>query len=349
MAIGNNVPAMGYESVVGIAKEIAFGTFVTSTTFLEFNTESLKHNIEMIKVETINGTRDLKRIMQGNTVVDGSLEFPFNPASDAVINIFKQAFGGTLSSAAASGTTSYTHTLNTGNMEDNKVSGDEMVSLSIAVRPGATTGAITAPKTWCFFGCRVNSLSIKAEAGSPVMITAEIIGKGCSLSSTMPAASFADINPVNFTGITYQTGATLTALSAEYIKSFELTLNNNINTDHRVLGSREVVQLPPVARDITLKITQVFDTTTAYDTFLANTATAIQIVMNAEQMEGASASSKYTCTVSLPKCYLAGFTPAVKDKGPIIQDLEYTCIYSGATAAAFSAQMTIKNRTASYD
>jgi hypothetical protein len=37
MAIGNNVPMMGYQGVLAIAKETTFGTFVTGTTWVEFN------------------------------------------------------------------------------------------------------------------------------------------------------------------------------------------------------------------------------------------------------------------------------------------------------------------------
>lgn len=342
MSVGNNVPQMGYNAVLGLAKETTFGTFVTSTVFVEFNSESLKHSVENIKLETINGTRDYKKILRGNTTVDGSIEAPFNIASDAVVLMFKQAMGGTCTAVAAS-STSYTHTLRTGDMENNKSSAGaaEFKSLSFAVRPGDS-----GTNTWNFFGCRVNSFTLKAEVGQPVAMTAEIIGKGCSTSSTIPTAAYSDVNPVMFVGASIQTGATTTALAAEYVKSFELSLNNNISGDHRILGSREVAQLPPVKRDVTLKVTQVFDTTTAYDRYTQATSTTFELTLDSQVALGAS-SGTYRCVITLPKCILAPNTPSVSGPGPITQELEYTCLY--ASTQSYAIQATVRNLTASYD
>lgn len=333
---------MGYEGLVGIAQESTFGTFVTSTAWLEFNSESLKHNIEQIKLESINGLRDYKKILQGNTTIEGSVEAPFCPAETGCILFLKQAMGGTCTVAAASGT-SYAHTFNLGNMESNKSSAGaaaDYKGLSIAARPGAS-----AVKTFNFYGCRVNNWTIKGEANSPIIFTADLIGKGCSTSSTLPAASYSDINPVTFVGASFKSGTT-TTFAAEYVRSFELSLNNNINTDHRVLGSREVAQLPPAKRNIGFKVTQVFDTSTAYDRFTQQTQTAWEITLDTLIARGSSAGT-YKAVITLYDCRLGPNTPVVSGPGPIVQELNYTCLYASTPAKAMDVVIT--NKTANYD
>ena len=339
MAVGNNVPFMGYESVLAIAPETTFGTFVTGTAWIEFNNESLKHTVEQIRIESINGRREFTKVIPGNVTVDGAIEAPLNLASDGLIHIIRQALGGTTSVVAASGT-SYTHTFKTGNMEDNTMTAAHIKGLSIAVRPGASSN-----KTWNFFGCRVNNLTIKAEAGSPVILTAEFIGQGCSTSATIPAAVYSDVLPCNFVGATIQTGATSASLSQEYFKSFELTINNNLDAAHRVLGSDKIVKSYPVKQDVSLKLAQVFDTTTAYDRFTALTSTYFEITLDSQQALGASAGT-YKMIIYVPNCKLSPLTPSVGGPGPISQELEYKGYY--ASTQAYAVQMTVRNKTASY-
>ena len=342
MSVGNNVPQMGYNAVLGLGKESAFGTFVTSTMFLEFNSESLKYAIEPVKIEAINGSRDFKKIVQGNASVSGGIEAPFNVAADACVILFKQAMGGTSTVIAAS-SSSYTHTLTPGDMENNRSTStaNHLKGLSIAVRPGDS-----AAQTWNFFGCRVNQFTLKADVGSPVVMSAELVGQGCSISATMPAASYSDVNPVIFAGASVKTGATTTTVAVEYVKSFELSINNNINTDHRVLGSRLVQQLPPVMREITLKVSQVFDTTTAYDRFIAQTDTTFELTLDSQIVLGASTGT-YNCVITLPRCVLGPNNPAVSGPGPIQQELEYICLWDSATS--YSINATVRNKTANYD
>jgi hypothetical protein len=346
MAIGNNVPQMGYNGVLAIAKETTFGTFVTGTTWVEFNSESLKYNIEEVKIETINTLRSTTRILQGNISVDGSIEAPLNLAADSNLFIVKSVMGGTVSSAVAS-TGSYLHTFTVGDLENNRAtsSSNHMKSLSISVRPGEA-----AMTTWNFYGCRVNSWTLKAETGSPVLWTAEIVGKGCSTGATIPAAVFSDVNPCMFNGVYLCAGTTLgacTTTSQEYVKSLEVSIKNNLVTDQRVLGDDEVVGLPAGKREITLKVSQIFDTITAYNRYIQATDTAFKIVIDSLVTMGADLTT-YAMDIYLPRCRLSSpFTPAVGDSGPIMQELEYKCLY--ATEKAYDMAIAVRNKTASYD
>lgn len=342
MTVGSGVPKMGWQSAIGVAKETTFGTFVTSTAFIEFSSESLKMEREEILIEAINTSRDITKRLVGNETVGGTIEAPLNVASDALVLIMKQAMGGTLSSAAVSGGSSYLHTLYTGDMEDNKDSATaaDFKSLSIAVRRGDADA-------FNYYGCRVSQLTISGEVGSPINISAEIVGKGMSISATIPAVSLSDVLPVNFTGITIQTGDSITNVSAECFTSFEFVLNNNIDTDQRCLGSRQVAQLPPLKRNVTLTLNQRFDTTTAFNRFFSNTITAIKVTCDAEQTITTGATT-YSMIINLPKCYLNSTQPEVGGADVLTQELMFTALYSSNTNSTYSVQMLVCNATSGY-
>jgi hypothetical protein len=338
MGVGNGVPFMGYESALGIGEETTFGTFVSSTAFIEFNTESLKQEREELKRESINGTRDFRKRLIGNETVSGSLEADLNIASDGLVYIIKQALGGTVSSATQTG--SFLHTLYAGNMESNAATTTSYKKgLSIAVRRGSTN-------VFNYSGMRVNTLTIKGEVGSPVIMTAEFIGKTMTVGTALPTVSLSDVLPVNFVGVTIQTGASVGAVSTEYFNSFEFSLANNIE-GLRVLGDRTIVQAPPARRDAKLKLSQRFDTTTAYNRFLQNTATAITIFCDSLQTCGAAAgSTTYSMKITLPVCYFNSNQPNVGAANALVHELDVSAMYDASMGS--SVQFQITNATASY-
>lgn len=342
MSVGNGVPYMGYDSIMGIAQETTFGTYVTATAFIEFNTEGVKTEIEELVRESINGTRFFKKRLKGNQTTSGNVEMDFNPASDATCYLLKQAMGGTVSSSTiASGV--YTHTFLVGNMESNDSTGGaaDVKSLSLSIRRGTTD-------TFNYYGGRVNTLTLKGDVNSPVIMTVDMAFKGASTSSTIPSASFSDVLPVNFTGVTIKTADNLGSVAAEYFKSFELSINNNIYTDVRVLGSREPAQLPPGKQSIKLKLAQQYDTITSYNRFIQNTSTVIQITMDSGITIGGTGgtATTYSCVINLANCYVNSTNPQVGDNGVLMYELDVTGMY-GSTMGS-TMQVYVNNATISY-
>ncbi|MDY6888134.1 MAG: phage tail tube protein [Pseudomonadota bacterium] len=348
MAVGDNA-RFGYDSFVGISEETTYGTSADSFSYIEFSSESMKRNIEEIKLESINTSRDYIKRLRGNESIEGSLEFDLNVAADACVYLLKQAMGGTVATAVLYTTTSSGrgHTLNTGNMENNKSSSGstDTVALTLEIQKGGNESTGTV---WDFLGTRVNSISIKGEIGAPVVMTAELIGQTASTTSSTPTVTFTDINPCNFTGITINTGDSITNVSAETFIGFELTLNNNLisDTNARKLGSRTLQILPPARREVNLKLTQRFDTTTSYDRFIDNTMTAIQILLDSEQTIAANCST-YSMHINLPACYFNSNMPEIGDFGVVTHEVEVSAIKENTTTS-YSIQMQINNATANY-
>lgn len=340
MAVGNNYPFIGIDSRIGIAEETTYGTFVTSTVLCEFNNESLKKTREEVKIDSISGNRDYKKRVIGNEAVEGSMEMYLNPAEDALNYIIKQAMGGTSTrSTIVAG--SYEHTFALGDMESNKetTTASDVKALSIAVERG------NSDKVYNYFGMRVNTLTIKGEIGQPCVVSVDFVGQGMSTSATLPTLSYSNIIPCNFVGVSITTGDSIGNLSVEYFKSFEFVLNNNLNGDQRVLGDRKIKQLPPTRREMTLSLTQIYDTTTSYDRFDQNTFTAIKIQMDSAVTITAGGTT-YAMWIDLPEVYINSNQPEVGDSGPL--QVEYECAVLYNTTTSYAAQIVTRNATEAY-
>jgi hypothetical protein len=340
MAVGNNYPFIGLDSRIGIGEETTYGVMKTSTVIMEFLSESMKQNREENKLEIIRGQRDyIKRII-GVETVEGSLEAYLNVAEDALCYIMKQALGGTATRATVV-LGSYDHTFNLGTMEGNKgtSTATDVKGLSIAVERG------DSDKVFNYVGCRVNNLTIKGELGQPCVISADFIGKTMSSSATLPTLSYSNVLPINFTGVQVNTGDSIGNVAIEYFQSFEFSLNNNIDGEQRYFGSRTVSHAPPIRREMTLSLTQRYDTTTAYDRFLNNTMTAIQIVLDSGVTITAGGTT-YAMYIDLPECYYNSNQPEVGDTGPLNVEFECAALYN--TEQTYAARIRVRNATDNY-
>ncbi len=354
MAVGAGA-RLGYVGVIGLCPEETLGTHKTSTSYIEFNSESMKKTIEALKLPAINMSRNYKRQIQTIETVEGSIEFDMDLASDFCINVIKQAMGGTVSSATIAAD-EMTHILSEGDMQSNKysaTSGTNTVAFSLQVRKG---GVFEASKTgsgdvWDFNGCRVNNLSIKGEVGSPIIVTAELIGVSASISTDSLTASFSGKLPLDFSHVTIETGDSIGNITAtEYYQSFEFSINNNLVPDSRNLGSRNIGVLPPTKRDTMLALTQRYDTTTSYDRYTSQTLTAFEITIAGQQtITAVAASTVYAMHIKLPRCIANPNMPVIDDPGLISQDVEYNCLQGNYASASYSCQMVVNNATKEYN
>lgn len=348
--LGGGKAQLGFHSWIGVGEEATYGTLTageTVSSYMEFYTESLKTNIESIFLESINMSRDSMRFLQGNEAVGGSVECDLNVDEDAQCLIIKQAMGGTCSSVSATAT-QVTHTFALGDMENNdgSVSASDVKALTFTVKKGAATTSM-----FHFWGCRINTLTFSGEVGSPVKMSAEIIGKIETATAESHTVTFTDARVMHFTGISISTGNQISSLSTTACIGFEVVLNNNLQADNssRELGNRNLRVCPPSTREVTCKLTMRYDTTTAYDFYKEGTATAIQIEMTSLDTAGSTAgNTTYSMIIKLPYCFLeSNPLPEIGEKGIITQELEFRCLKANTTSG-YSIGITAINDTAGY-
>ncbi len=332
----------GYKSWLGVVQESTWGTPLTVTSFLEYNTESLNKKQEGHQLEAIGSTgRNVQKRYLGNVVVEGSVEGPLNIFADAVALIINNAIGGSVTSSGDAGT-GYNHAVAQGEMASGTT------SLTMTKRVGDSGDMFQ------FAGCRVNTLTIKGEVGTPeIMLTAEIIGQDGTITTDALTVALAAEDPLLWNGVTYEVADTTTSFdgstNAESIQSFELTYNNNLEAGDasRNLGSNLLGVLPVGRASCTLKVTQRYETSTAYSRAFDETDRAVRISMDSGVTVGSTGTTG-SLMITLPKAYVETDTviPETGEAGVIQHDVTWAPLQP--TTAQEFIECEYNNNTASY-
>ena len=347
----------GWASLLGVREEATLGTFVTVAAggYLPFNSHSMKLSREKMPVESLNGTRDFMMVVQGGEKVEGSIEFYANAADDTVIRLLKHALAGSVTSAsvAGAGATCIQHTLYAGDGQNNgnTASASNTPGLSIYAKYGETLTAAVG-----YAGCRVNSFSIKGELGQPIVMTAELVGMTGSITTlTHPTATFSSQIPLMFNNVSVIKAdniGSITSGTTIKVQSFELTINNNIQSDDAAgaLGSRGPTVLPMGRREISLKLSARFDTTTTWDEYITagDTISALRINIDSGVTAGAIAgATTYGMYFDLPFMKWVNPTPEVSGAEILTQELEAK-VYASLTVTNYAIRAVVYNLTANY-
>jgi hypothetical protein len=342
MALGAG-QELGYSSWLGVAEESAWGTHMTATNFLEFNSESLNKKKEGKIIESMGSTgrNPLKRYL-GNTEVNGTVECFLNIFEPAICQIINNCFGGTITSSGDA-TNGFNHIVAQGNM----VSGTS--SLSFTKRVGSNL-------IWQFDGCRVNSLTLKGEIGEPLQLTGEIIGKDATVCTDSVTVVLDANNPLLWSGINFEVAETTTSLDgstgAEIIEGFEFTYSNGLISDSnaRALGS-DVLSILPVGRaTASLKITQRFEgTLTSHDRAFNLTKQCVRISMDSGVTLGSEVSGTTgSLMITFPDAYMETENVIPSTDGPGLIMSEFVWVPLQPTSAVDYVSVEYNNNTASF-
>lgn len=346
MAVGD-FAKVGVQSVLGFRQESTYGTFAATTTAIQsFQATKigLQTKFDTEKLDELGVNRGYSRQIQKNKMVDGEVEGFLHPEECAhfLINVMGGRY--TFNSITSAGD----HSITAGNFS----ASDTVLSLSLYAMKG-DQHAIRYP------GGVINSMKISAAINEPVKVSMSFVCQDSSISAsdTAPAAaiSVSTILPFTFAGSVYRysgTEGSLTSTLNEPIQSFELEINNNLITDAgaRQLGSRILSRRPPSPRrDVNLKVSQRFDTTTAFDRFVQNTAASVALFLTGESI---SAEYNRELNIILPNIRTKNAEPLVEGPNEVLQsEVEYDIILSGNAGTTTSREigMTLRNsRTTSY-
>lgn len=340
MAIGQGAQT-GVKSYVALFIESTFGTFpataATGASTIEPLTIGFKTDIESTKLDAISRNRGFTKRVQMNKNVAGPLEQYLHPTESPIL--LALGLGGGLVTSSLTG--AYTHSISAGEFSAT------INSLAFQVRKGDT-------HHWQYSGGRINSLKISAAVGEPVKCSYDFIFKdstqtGSDISGSL---SISSILPFTYVDGVYRhadTEASLTSTVEEHITAFELDVNNNLVSDASVrkLGSNVLQVLPPTRREVSFKITQRFDTTSAWSRFVGNSVGSAELIFT-----GASITSEHNhnCTIRLPKIYYR--TPDVEVGGAneiLSSDIEFDVLVDHpSTSTGRDIGITIINNVASY-
>lgn len=339
MAVGSGA-VLGFDSLLGVAEETAFGTFVTASTWVEFDSESIVKTVDFQNQNSLVGRRGFHRRVEGQHAVAGDITYNLNAVNGLMF--IKNVMGGSVTSlhSASSITTgtNQSHTIELGDWSTQTAP----AALSIQKRVGAT-------QMFEVSGARVNQMVISGSINNPVKATVNIVAQDMSLSAASNATlDFSTVRPFLFFDGTYTSDATTTSLgtTVEDIMSFELTINNNIITDDgaRRLGSKTIQNLTPGQREVNLSISQRFDSTAAYDRWLVSSFQAIRIHLDTGDTIGSvSGATTYSMIIDVRHAFLQdGAVPVVSDAGIVTLDMTWNGLTLDTANTAGAGEVQIK-------
>lgn len=260
--------SVGYQGKLGIS-----ASSPVDASF-DFISESLRLVKSHISHDGIHGKRgeQAERIREGIYTVGGSISM--QPCPEELAALLPWALG-----ANASGTTfALAETL-----------------------PSRYITIDRAAKVPTYTGCCVNSINFQASEGSPMNVTFDIVGKTETIGD---AASFPNLTNTLTTPFMFHDAAVTIAGNSEAIKSFNLTVNNNLLTTFN--NSQSAANIVPGPRSVTLELTTPYSSseTDLYD--LAVTGVAVVITLT---------NGNYSIVFSIAKWQVPAQSPNISGKG----------------------------------
>lgn len=187
-------------------------------------------------------------------------------------------------------------------------------------------------------GCKVNTLGMSIDTGGFLLLNVGIIGQdettGSVTSATLPTANL----------VCFVTGVVTYGGSTKNVKSANFTLNNNLSTDRRFIGSRTMSEPQRSAKiEVTGTMTIEFETTAEYDDF--RNATSRTLVLTFTELTALKGTIYRTITVTFPIIKLTGKTPTISDAGVIMLELPFKAYATDSATREFN--VVVRNTIAS--
>lgn len=343
---------IGGLSYVAIGRETTFGTYNTAASALDCLSASLMTQQDNKIMDQIERSRTLSKRISLMKKISGDLEFYYTPQMDACNFILQNAFGGTITSATATGETAgagaasaMDHTFNIGNM------GESYPSLCVNIRKGDSVHG----KVFQYSGVRVNQIGFSAAIDDALKCNVGLIGVDSTLnsndvSSALGVTSTSLLSFVDGRVSVESSFASLTSTSFWHVQSVEFGWTNNLKADADAgrIGSQIITTLNPGIVKFNLKCKMRFDTTTAYSAMLAATRLSVQLDFRGPTL--ASSAIRQGIRFNLPAVYInnAG-DPSIGGPDQLLtSDVDFHVLRDDTTSTGYAVQAVVTNNKASF-
>lgn len=285
----------GRDAKLQIGVETTWGTAVTPTAEVAFNSEDLRLNLGYISEDALVGAKTQGQMDIGSEKVEGGFQFIAKP-DDYFGIILAAALGDEATAAQVDTSTAYDHVFT-------PLAGGTSSSL-----PKIT--AVIDRKTGVFeySSCKINSLELNAQKGDYLRGTVAVIGydEGSGSLETLTAPTTKAFK--------FSHGSiTIDGTPYDEIEGVSFSYNNNLENDLQTLGSgANMAEIEPQAREISvsLEVLDSSDLSTMRDNKFKAGATA-DVVLTFESTETIEAGYYYTLTIDMPLCYVTEDNPTV--------------------------------------
>lgn len=351
MAVGQGALMSGF-SYLAVGRETALGTYNTCTAALDFISSSIKTTKERKIIEQIERSRTYSKGMSLSKKIEGEVEFYYQPQMDSCNFLLQNAFGGTITSATATGETTgagaasaMQHTFALGNMDQS------YPSLCLNIRKGDSAAA----KTFQYSGVRVNEIMYTAEIDEAIKCSVGFVCMDSTqvsndVSSALGVTASSVLSFVDGRVSVESTFASLTSSSIWHVVSAEFGWSNNLKADNdsRRIGTDTLVVLPPGMMTFNLKLKIRFDTTTAYAAMMNATQLACQLQFQGPTMSGSAI--RQSLRLDFPKVFLndAGDPEIGGPDEILMSEVDFQVLRDDSSAGGYALQGYVINQRSSY-
>jgi hypothetical protein len=350
MAVGQ-FAQLGGLSYLAVGRETTMGTYNTCTAALDVISCSIKTTQDNKIIEQIERARTYSKRISLMKKIQGDIEFYISPNLDATGFILQNVFGGTVTSATATGETvgagassAVDHTFAIGNFDQS------WPSLCINMRKGDSTHG----EVFHYSGLRVNSINFSAQMDEALKGNINLIGLDSTIGSDVSAALTVTSAPLlSFVDgrVSVETSfASLTSTSFWHVQSAEFGINNNLkaDADSGRIGSQILTVLPPGIAQFTLKCKIRFDTTTAYSAMLNSTQLAVQLDFVGPTLTSSSIRQKLR--FNFPRVFVnSADDPSIGGPDQILMsDIDFHVLRDDSSATGYAVQAVLTSQKQSW-
>lgn len=305
--------ASGIDSQLGYVTESTVGTFEVPTRFAEFNSESLKLEIERVDSAGIRaGRRTLHRWSPGVQRITGDLEKEFD-AGDSLL-LF-HAMGAVNTTGAGD---PYTHTLTPGTLDGK--------SFTLQVNRPDISGT---DRVFSYLGCKSTTFDLSASAGEYATLKLGFYGEEEDTGQALATASYGADAPFIFTQ-----GALTIGGTAVDIRDFNITVDNGLATDRHFIRSGGAVPkeaLEGGRRSISGSFSADFEDLVQYGLYTAGTEAALILTFD-------DSANDRSCVITA-NVRFDGETPNVGGHEILELPVSFTAVSTTSDAAALTIDM----------
>lgn len=336
-------------SYLAVGQETTFKTYSTCTAVLPFLSASIKTKQENKILEEVTTYRTYENRISMMKKIEGSVEFYAYPESSAFVYMLQNAFGGSITTASATGETAgglaFTHTIDLGNFSNT------ITSLCMNHRKGDSASGFV----YEYSGIRINELTFTSEIDEALKCNASFIAVDSSagsndVASALTSAAFNPLSFVNGRLSVEATFASLTSSSYWHIQSVEFGLSNNLKSDASSgrIGSSVLDVLTPGIASFNFTATLRFDTLTSYNAMLNETQFSAELEWQGPTLTTSIIRSGVK--LQMPRIFIsdAGDPEVSGPDGVLTSQVTMHVLRDKTSATGYACRALVTNNTSSY-
>lgn len=308
-----------YQTQLMIGSEATWATPVSAIKDVGYvKSVSINEGNNLIQVDAI-GFRDVQTNAPGPYSFDGSIETVYQHG-----RLLTFVLGTPTHSNSGS---DWAHVFNPGNTRLPSFTGEV-----------SYIGNVTTT-TYKFAGGKINQCVLGIDPDGVLTMKTDFIGQQDTTSSTSQVYSGTTLPVYSGYAATVSTGASGSEAILAEVKSFELTINENLKNDVKTVGQRSIQDLPEGTRKYEYKMSLVFQTEAEHAKFLGGSVSVTNGVLSTQNVvfqalrdTTAFGSGKRGIFISLGNCNYNTVNTPVSVDGVVYQDfVGYATLMNNAT------------------